>query len=355
MPTIQKIHSHTSPFTLQRTKEALPMQREKLPVEAKCASPSNLIANTPIQNDDDNKSLGNGWYKISPLLNGWAKVFDTGRTIPQTTWIVVWVKEPASIFLGVPHDPVPKKSLIYQYISSNNPEKKKVIERFEKLMVENLLSAKDFLGGKGLLTQTGIEIASQAKRKDGKEYFMTVKGLYGIEIAYSDVDTFLEIIEGGNKEKIQKCAVYFKGGLVHEMTHFLRNEFSDDFDSGVEIASHAVEMLSSMGDNPLKDEQFELAMQPEYQDDRYCKDMITALKVVQQKLIEYGYCNYDPQNHTPDEINKAIKSIDEDDRYKVLQNIADEIIKMPAIDLLRAAANIGIEPPIEFEFEFELD
>lgn len=289
---------------------------------------------------DEDKRLGNGWYKLSPFLNSWVKVLDTEQKLPSTVWIAVYVKEHSSVHLGVPHKPVPKTSLIYQYILSKEPKKQKTLQAFERAVVEEFLNAKKFLP-LGHLAQTGIEIVKQKK-----DMFMSVRGLLGIGVAYPYVDEFLRTIEKRNERGIRIYRNFFKSGFVHEIVHQLRNEFSTNEDCSNEIASHAIDILSTMGDNPFKDDYLKWVIGSDKKLNRedvlYHKDVIAAMKVVKHKLASNVHCQYIPRSHLPDELNKAMKSIPENIREKVLGEIAKEIVKTSVVELLREAAGISV-------------
>lgn len=293
-----------------------------------------------VKSEDEDKRLGNGWYRLSPFLNSWVKVLDTEQKLPSKVWMAVYVKEFASVYLGIPHMPVPKTSLIYQYISSKEPKKQKTLQTFEKAIMEEFLNAKKFLP-LGHIAQTGIEIVGR------KKFFMAVRGLMGIAVAYPYVDEFLRVIEEDDRNKIGKLRSYFKGGFIHEIVHQLRIEFSKEYDGGEEIASHAAEILSTMGDNPFKDDYLKEVVENEKklkrEDALYNKDVIAAMKVVKQKLTEHPKCNYVPKTHEPNELNKAMKSIPEKIREEVLSQIAKEIVKTSPMELLRQAAGINVK------------
>lgn len=280
------------------------------------------------------KNLPNGWYKISPLLNGYVKVFETDKKVPSSFWIIVWAKELASVFLGIPHNPVPKKSLIYKHITSENPEKQKTLENLENILQETFFQARDFLSKEPVL-QNGIEIVGE------KGYFMAVKGTFGIKVSYEDIDELIKSINESSEQELKEIKILFKTSFVHEMVHWLRKEIYNEGDTGDEIASHAVEFLSGKGENSLKDTYLaeEVIKNP---DNSYKQDTVTGLKVVQKLLSQNKNCQYIPKSHEPKELNKAIKSIREKVREEILKTIANEIINKPVIDLFRIAAQANV-------------
>lgn len=294
-----------------------------------------------VKSGDEDKRLGNGWYKLTPLLNAWVKVLDTGLDVPSTVWMIVYVKEHASIYYGVPHKPVPKNSLIYKYILSKDPKKQETLRTFEKVVMEEFLGAKRFLPI-GLISQTGLEIVGK------KKFFMSVRGLLGLEVTCPYVDDFLRAIDSEDQNKVRNFRNYFRAAFAHEIAHLHREEILSKDDIGEEIASHAVEILAGFGENPMKDMDLEdyikslqKIMKLDNYQASYLKDVITAMKVVQQKLIQNRHCQYIPRSYVPDELNKAIKSIPEKKREEVLKKIVQEIMDALPIELLRIAAQVN--------------
>lgn len=303
--------------------------------------PKKILGNTidaTLEEKDESKNLGNGWYKLSPFLNAWTKVVETGLDVPPSVWILVYVKEPASIYYGIPHKPVPKKSLIYTYILSKDPSKQSAVRRLEEEIVNSFLEAKRFLPI-GLITQTGLEIVA------GKGFFMSVRGLFGVEVCYKDVDEFLKAIENNDEALIKDYKTFYKAGFVHEIVHQLRKEFEREEDVGQEIATYAVEILSGLGENYIKDEYLNEIIRKMDKIDKvenasYIMDIIAALKLVQHLLSKCSACEHTPKDFTPYELNKAIKSISKDRREKILKKMANKIIEYSPIELLREALDV---------------
>lgn len=296
---------------------------------------SNLVTTTLAQTDE-NKSLGNGWYRLSPFLNGWVKVINTGLDVPSSVWFMVYVKEPASLYYGVPYKSVPKKSLIYSHILSKAPDKQNVLRRFENEVTDAFLKAKRFLSPIAVLSQSGLEITNL------KKAFMSVRGLFGIEVSYEEVDSFLKAIENNNEEDIKNFRTFFKTAFVHEIVHELREEFIEEDDTGQEIASYAIQFLAGFGDNTILDKYLNGVLKDvkkinkdEVEHTSYFKDIITSLKLVQQKLKECSSCTYHPKDYSPSELNKAINSIPKHRKEKVLKKITDKILDDSPIELLR--------------------
>ncbi len=289
------------------------------------------IANQAKIKESNEKNI---WKNLSPFINAYAKIVASVPDKPSA-WMLVWVKSDAALFYNFPYKPIPEESKLYEYLISQDAEKQKRLLECEKLLVNSYMAAKDFVSG-GLEVQSGFEIVGE------KDYAMRVRGFFGIEVSYSYVDCVLEAIENNSKDEINCWQQFFTGVFAHEMTHELREEIYQNGDTGQEIASHAVEILSTGGDNLLAD--LSLSKKISEPDTSYNKDIITGLKVLQQKLSQSNLCQYKPKTHEPSELNRAMQSIPEDKKEEVLKNLAQEIIKTPAIDLLRIAAQVNVVP-----------
>lgn len=165
---------------------------------------------------------------------------------------------------------------------------------------------------------------------------MSVKGADGNDISYSTVSNLLKALQSGDIHAIRYCKNYIKGAFAHEMAHQLREEFLIEKNIGQEIASHAVEMLTCGGENLGADLKFEEALKNHRSS--YRKDMVASLRLLQEKFCQNKSISYKPQSHTPEELNKAMKSIPKDTRVEVLKKIAKEIINTPSMHLLKLAA-----------------
>lgn len=299
--------------------------KEKIPAEEETTKTSEP---QEIHQDEKDKN----WKKLSPFLNAYVKVFPSKELSTKGVWMLVWVKEDSIIS----HDfPVPKSSLIYRYLTSKNPDKQKIFEECENKLVSAYVAAKKFIA-ENKEVQTGFEIVGK------HDYVMAVRGGFGIEAAYLYVDHLIENIANGNKDKAEILQNFFKGVFVHEMVHFLRGEIEEEKNAGKEIASHAVQFLSTLGNSPLTDMRFEeVIKEPE---DQYDFDMISAVKVLQNLLIKSGVCGYKPKSIDPSELNKAILSIPEPVREETVRKIAQKIVELSPINLLRIAADVTVVP-----------
>ena len=162
------------------------------------------------------------------------------------------------------------------------------------------------------------------------------------DVSIDNFRYFLEDLEKKNEERIYYWYKFFKGSFAHEMTHQLRNELIEEENTGQEIASHAVEVLSTEGLNPILDFRLkDMTLNPKTS---YAQDVIASLKVIEQKLSNLKDCTYKPKDFTSKELNKAILSISEDKREKILSDLAQEIIKASPIELLKLAAKINVIP-----------
>ena len=272
-----------------------------------------------------------GWKEHTPFMNMLTKVFSIdGERKPL--WIVIWVKQDTAI---TGKEGVPKKSLIYNYITSPNPERERILQEFEQILLDAFFTAKRFIAERDDI-QYGLELMY------GKEWAMRLNKDTSIEISHNTIDILLEAIRDDDTETIAKRKQFFKSAFVHEMAHKLREEFVENDDVGQEIASHAAELLACEGDNPASDEKFEFAIKNPV--GSYMQDMVAALKVLEQKFLINKDCLYKPRNFTPKELNKAMKSIPERKREKVLQKIAKEIIYASPIELLKTAARVDRAP-----------
>lgn len=284
------------------------------------------------------KKLNNSnWFGVDPFMNAWVKVFTNpvDKKDKESVWMLVWVKNTgAALFHNEPYKGVPKSSLIYNCIKSRNPEKQKILTEGENILVNSYLDAKRFLGNKEV--QSGFEITGD------RDYVMSVRGMCGIEIAYPYVDQLLEELNENDETKLAYFYNFFKGSFVHEMTHKLRDEFITEEDTGQEIASHAVEMLSTEGINPFLDEKLEATLENTISS--YDQDVVAALKVLEQKLSLRKECSYKPKSFSPLELNRAMTSIPIEKRKAVLKELAKEIINASPIELLRLAAKVTVVP-----------
>ena len=122
------------------------------------------------------------------------------------------------------------------------------------------------------------------------------------------------------------------------MVHAIREEIYAEPDLAQEIAPHAAEILSTGGDNPTEDIYFEETQKKT--NNRYQKDMTAALKILQQKLLQIPTCTHKPKNHELKEINKALMSIPENIKKRILKKMAQEIVSTSGLDLLRTAGGL---------------
>lgn len=272
------------------------------------------------------------WKNLAPFLNAYVKVFPASEPNKKSIWMLVWVKEDSVIS----HDyPVPKKSLVYKHLTNKSSEKQKVLEECEDKLVEAYTDAKNFIA-EDKDVQTGFEIVGR------NDFVMTVRGGFGIEVGYPYVDLLLKNIKEGNNGRAETFQRFFTGVFAHEMTHYIRSEFEEEANAGKEIASHAVQFLSGLGNSPLADARFEEVI--EEPEDLYDIDMICSLKVVQSLLLRSCMCAYKPKSFEPSELNKAILSIPECERENTIKRMAGIIIGMSPVDLMRTAADVTMVP-----------
>ncbi len=278
------------------------------------------------------RHLDDGWKDLSPLFNAYLKTFPM-ESSNRDIWFLIWTRDGETHELGKLYKPIPKNSLLYKYLSSSN--KDKILEEGEKMLLDSFLAGKEFTGKNCNDSNFVINIVGE------KGYGMCVTGASSIEIAYPNIDSILISIENDEQATINNLKNYFKGAFAHELTHQMRGELEVEVDTGQEIASHAIEILACGGDNLFADRKFKVAV--DEQSTSYHKDMVTSLKVVQEFLIQSAGCNYKPKTYKTSELNKAMKSIPEKDRERVLKKIAREIIASSNIELLRIAAKIGVK------------
>lgn len=285
----------------------------------------------PIQDIDGysnkNKELAYGWTELTPVSNALSKVFYIKNNDPVSMF--VWVKERAKFYLETP---VPKSSLIYNHVRSTNYEKQIILQTCEKILIDAYLQAKDFIAN-GNEVQPGIEISGDTSS------MMKVKGLFGIEVNYFYIDSLLQSIKALDVEAVKNWKKFFKASFVHEMVHQLRKEIYTDSDTAQEIAPHAAEILSTGGDNPAEDVYIEEMRNQK--PNRYQNDIVAALKVLEQKLLQSPACKYKPKSFESKEINKALMSISKNIKKQMLKKMAQEIVFTSGQDLLRIAAGVN--------------
>lgn len=263
----------------------------------------------PIQDIDGysskNKELAYGWTELIPVLNALSKVFYVENNDPVSMF--VWVKEHAKFYI---ENPVPKSSLIYNHVRSTDHEKQVALQTCEKILIDAYLQAKDFIAN-GKEVQPGFEISGDTSS------IMKVKGAFGIEVNYSYIDSILQSIEAMDIETVKNWKKFFKASFVHEMVHKLREEIYTEPDTAQEIAPHAAEILSTGGDNPMEEVYTEEIRS--HKPNRYQKDVMAALKVLEQKLLQSPACKYKPKNFELTEINKALMSISKNIKKQMLK------------------------------------
>ena len=280
------------------------------------------------------KPLAPGWRNLTPFISAYAKVFHTPCIDENPLWILTWIKEHSAI---VRPNSIPTKSLIRNYIKSNDPEKHKALALCEQVLTQGYVEAKEFMGAdEDEEVQSGFEIVGD------KDFTMRVQGLFGIEVCYQFVDVLLDNILEKNLTDLHNWKQFFKGAFAHEMMHKIKDEIYADPDEGQEIASHAVEILATAGDNPIGDTYFERALKNTTSS--YDEDMITSLKYLQQKFIQCKETKYKPKSIEPKEISKSIRSIPEKKREKILKEITQELITSSSVELLRIAAQVSQTP-----------
>ncbi|MBI3590864.1 MAG: hypothetical protein HY094_05740 [Candidatus Melainabacteria bacterium] len=280
------------------------------------------------------KHLDDGWKNLSPFFNAYLKVFPVIND-SYDVWFLIWTKDGEARELGKPYKPIPNNSLLYKHLSSSGV-KNNVLEKGEKILCDSFLAAKEFTG-KNCDDSRFVFVINIIGEKG---YGMCVTGANSIEITHSNINSVLSSIEDNDETTTSDLKNYFKGAFAHEMTHQIRGELEVKVDTGQEIASHAIEILACGGDNPFADRKFKVAI--DEQSTSYHKDMVTSLKVVQEFLIQSESCKYKPKTYETNELNKAMKSISENYRERILKRIAREIIASSNIELLRIAAGIGI-------------
>ena len=334
MLSINKTGTPGNPFTaisalkrspLQLPQEFAPQKNNVIPF-SRHRDPS-VIRFT----NKDSACHASGWKDQTPFMNMMTKVLSIeGEKKPF--WIATWIKQDAAL---PGKEGVTKKSLIYDYITNPNPQKEKVLQAFEQILIDTFFAAKRFIAEHDEI-QYGLEIMY------GQGWAMALNKDISIEIAHTTADHLLKAIRDNDTNILDKTKQYFKGAFAHEMTHKLRSEFIAEEDVGQEIASHAVELLVCGGDNPMSDEKFEWIIDNPIAS--YPQDMFATLKVLEQKFLRNKDCLYKPKDFTPKELNKAMKSIPEHKREKILQKIAKEIINSLPIELLRTAAGVDTTP-----------
>ena len=332
MPVITKITGikPTSHLT-KRSAELKPTTAEKSCPQS-CGNVVPFKHYLPIQDiygySSKNKELAYGWTELIPVLNVLSKVFHIKDN--DTVSMFVWVKEPAKFYT---RDPVPKNSLIYKHVRSTDHEKQITLQVCEKILVDAYLQAKEYISN-GQEVQPGFEISGD------KSCIMKVKGAFGIEVNYLYVDSLLESIDAGDVETVKNWKKFFKASFVHEMVHKLREEIYTEPDTAQEIAPHAISILSTGGDNPMDDIYIEEETRTPGNNNRYQKDVAAALKILQQKLSLLPACLYKPKSFELKEINKALMSIPENIKKRILKKMSQEIVSTSGMDLLRIAAGV---------------
>ncbi len=275
--------------------------------------------------------LDDGWKSLSPSFNAYLKVFPINKS-SSNLWLLIWTTDGEAQKLNKPHKPIQKNSLLYKYLSGSSIESQP-LEKAEKILVDSFLAGKEFTDKNCDDSNFIINIIGE------KGYGMCVTGVNSINIACPNIDALLGFIKDNDEAAVNDLKNYFKGAFAHEMTHQIRRELETEVDTGQEIASHAIEILSCSGDNPFADRKFVLAA--DEQNTSYYKDMVTSLKVLKEFLTQSKNCTYKPKTYKITELNKAMKSIPERIRNTVLKKIGQEIISSSNIELLRVAAGIG--------------
>ncbi len=315
----------SSRLTTRNTEQVKPIQKNVIPFPAH----NNIeVINFRVK---DSTFFASGWKDQTPFMNTLAKVFYIdGKKKPF--WIITWIKRDTAI---AGKEGVPNKSLIYNYITSPDSKREKVLQIFEQILIDTFFLAKQFIAENNEI-QYGLEIMY------GKGWAMALNKDTSIEIAHNTVDFFLKAIRDNDTDLVNNMKQYFKSAFAHEMTHRLRNEFVAEDETGQEIASHAIELLACGGDNPISDEKFKFAVNNPTAS--YPQDMFTTLKVLEQKFLNNKDCLYKPKNFTIEELNKAMKSIPEKKREGVLKQIAKEILLSSPVELLKIAARVDKTP-----------
>ncbi len=337
MPSINKISlinlQHSARNSLHKKEIHQDIKNNQPATQEKIHNVIPLFSYLPLQDVSPHKKyLAYGWKELTPLMSAVAKTFYLGKKSTVPVWMMVWVNEPGVLNLI---KAIPKSSFLYKHIRTHDPETQKILQICEKTLVDAYLSAKDFLDiDKDDEIQSGFEVSGE------KDCAMREEGAFGIEISYTVIDDLLGVIYEEDSKLLDKTKQYLKGLFVHEIVHKIReiNEINADLVDGEEIASHAIEALATYGNNPEKDEYFEQVV--ESQEDSYDQDVIAALKLLEFMLLKNKYCYYSPKSFHIKEINKAIKSIPEVKREKILKKIAKEIVLVPTFELIKFAAGI---------------
>ncbi len=291
---------------------------------------------------DNNHFAKNGKYfsschlDLEPIVNQWVTFFRPNKADSDIGWMSIYTKKMR--VLNKTCNPIPKNSFIYRCLKSKDPKFQQILQEGEKVLIESYLKAQEFFSDENKeKIPAGFEII-------GEKGFGMEASNAGIRVAYSVFSNLLFNIWKNKKHAIDVYKIYFKGSFAHEMTHHIRNELEyKKRHGGVEIPSHAVEVLATDGDFLMHSNKYEHAAKnpndglKAYKS--YNKDIVRSLILLQKILSKIKDCTYKPKDSTPEELNKAIKSISKDIRQDKLKNIAEEIISIPSKELLKLASS----------------
>ncbi len=256
---------------------------------------------------------------------GRVEVYGNGNEIIRVNWIKF--KGKYDLFPGIPKD-----SPSYKYLTSKPGTKEhEIFLKCEKMLAEAYFEAKGFQPDSHK-HQIPDAITVEGSKTFGME--AGVKG-FGIRISSDNLDYLFKALEDNDSIKVKNNIAHLKAELAHEMVHNIRT--NAEIDSSDEIATHAVQYLSSWEHNPILKSQLEDAVQAvrddKVTDPRYDTSMVKALETVQKKLSECKEASYKPQDFSPKEIEKSLASINPTNREKVIKTICAEVILTKKEDL----------------------
>lgn len=238
---------------------------------------------------------------------------------------IVWVQETSPILSGVS-----KKGLSYRYLQSaeGSPEHSLLLEA-EGLMM------KAFLDAKKIFPQSTKIYPGFIVFKQGENTGMTTGTLLGIGVNSDNTDELFALLEKARKtgdySAVHAHMAWIQSAFAHEMTHNARGAMDDHPSLNAnEVPSHAIQFLSIWD----QDQSFFARRIQEIKTDKpkgfqRIHAEVGGLHVVQQKLITESRCRIKPKDFSPEELQKAIRSIPDSIRAHVLMTLAESILKMP--------------------------
>ncbi|MBI3590908.1 MAG: hypothetical protein HY094_05960 [Candidatus Melainabacteria bacterium] len=204
--------------------------------------------------------------------------------------------------------------------------------------------------------------------KSDDRFYMNANSFLGIELNYEVVEDLIHALSQNSYKDLARIRMILETRLVHEIVHQLQGDIKDlkeeDSVNQAEIAPFAVQFIhnSLRQEEGELDENFILPFDFSFNNSKYEKSVIAALKVLYKELCsvkKWGFViKTKPKNFKPTELKKAMNvSLGRyfyRDVEEIIHNIKQKIIDSSFQELLESANKIpDLQQRLIEKFSFE--